>query len=75
MSNQNSNRRSVRTALIIAVMSLGIVAGAAYAAGPKALPVEPDGGAGGGEVLPVEPDGGIGGEVILPVEPDGGIGN
>jgi hypothetical protein len=76
MRNPNQNRRSVRTALIIAVMSLGIVASAAYAAGPKPLPVEPNGGAGGGEVvLPVEPDGGIGGEVILPVEPDGGIGN
>ena len=76
MQTQNRNRRSARTALIIALMSLGIVASAAYAAGPKPLPVEPNGGAGGGEiVLPVEPDGGIGGEVVLPVEPDGGIGN
>jgi hypothetical protein len=75
MKPSDSNRRSLRTALVIAVMSLGIVASAAYAAGPKPLPVEPDGGSGGVVVLPVEPDGGIGGEVILPVEPDGGIGN
>ena len=61
MQTQNRNRRSVRAALIIAVMSLAIVAGVAYAASPKPLPVEPNGGAGGGEVvLPVEPDGGIG---------------
>jgi hypothetical protein len=56
-------------------MSLAIVAGVAYAASPKPLPVEPNGGIGGEVVLPVEPDGGIGGEVVLPVEPDGGIGN
>ena len=75
MNHSPSNRRSVRTALVIAVMSLAVLASAAFAAAPKPLPVEPNGGPGGEVVLPVEPDGGIGGEVILPVEPDGGIGN
>ena len=75
MNASTSNRRSIRTALVIAAMSIAVLASAAYAAAPRPLPVEPNGGPGGEVVLPVEPDGGIGGEVVLPVEPDGGIGD
>ncbi len=58
-----SSGRSLCLAIILSVAVLALVASVAMAsaAGPK--------------VLPVEPDGGIGGEVVLPVEPDGGIGN
>ena len=79
------NRGMVRATgglLLVLAIGLGTVA-LANAAGPKILPVEPDGGIGwesGNDLpLPVEPDGGIGtsgagNDLPLPVEPDGGIG-
>jgi hypothetical protein len=72
------DRRTIRTILALAIMTIALLATVAFAnaGSPAPIPVEPDGGIGGEVVLPVEPDGGIGGDVIvLPVEPDGGIGN